>query len=167
MKFHELQTKSKGSPKRVGRGISAGQGKTAGRGTKGQRSRTGSSRKPGFSGGQLPLMQRLPKLPGFRSIRTPMENVYTGQLDSIKGVVDNFSVADAGLTSSPYVRVKLVVKGDVTKKADIKLQAASATAIAAVQKAGGSFTAVEQVKRQKLEKNINTDKAETKKTTKK
>lgn len=155
MKFHELQTNSKGSPKRVGRGISAGQGKTAGRGTKGQRSRSGSSRKPGFTGGQLPLMQRLPKLPGFRSIRVPMENVYTGQLDGIKGVVDNFSLADAGITSSPYVRVKLVVKGEVTKKTDVKLQGASEAAIAAVQKAGGSFAVVEQVKRSKLEKNEN------------
>ncbi len=153
MKYHELKVASKGSPKRVGRGISAGQGKTAGRGTKGQRSRTGSSKKAGFAGGQLPLMQRLPKLPGFRSIRVPAENVYTGQLDAIKGVVDNFSLADAGITSSPYVRVKLVVKGDVTKKAEVKLQGASQTAIAAVQKAGGSFTVVEQVKRSKLEKN--------------
>lgn len=153
MKFNELQVKSKGSPKRVGRGISAGQGKTAGRGTKGQKARTGAKKKPGFTGGQLPLMQRLPKLPGFRSIRVPMENVYTGQLDSVKGVVDNFSLAEAGLVSSPYVRVKLVVKGDVTKKAEIKLQAASEAAIAAVQKAGGSFAAVDQVKRSKLEKN--------------
>lgn len=161
MKFHELQTKSKGSPKRVGRGISAGQGKTAGRGTKGQRSRTGSSKRPGFAGGQLPLMQRLPKLPGFRSIRVPAETVYTGQLDQFKGTVDNFTVADAGLTSSPYVRVKLVVKGDVTKKVDVNLQAASEAAIAAVQKAGGSFKAVDQVKRQKQ------DKPEAKETTKK
>lgn len=155
MKFHELQTKSKGSPKRVGRGISAGQGKTAGRGTKGQRSRTGSSKKPGFAGGQLPLMQRLPKLPGFRSIRVPAETVYTGQLGEIKGVVDNFSLANAGITSSPYVRVKLVVKGDVTAKAEVKVQLASEAAIAAVQKAGGSFEAVPQVKRSKLEKNEN------------
>ncbi len=154
MKYHELKVASKGSPKRVGRGIAAGQGKTAGRGTKGQRSRTGSSKKPGFAGGQLPLMQRLPKLPGFRSIRVPMENVYTGQLDAIKGIVDNFSVADAGLTSSPYVRVKLVVKGDVTKKVEVKLQGASASAIAAVQKAGGTFAVTEQVKRQPTEKNV-------------
>lgn len=153
MKYHELNVESKKSNKRVGRGISAGQGKTAGRGTKGQRSRTGSSKKPGFAGGQLPLMQRLPKLPGFRSIRVPMETVYTGQLDAIKGTVDNFSLAEAGITSSPYVRVKLVVKGDVTKKADVKLQGASASAIAAVQKAGGTFAVIEQVKRSKLEKN--------------
>lgn len=153
MKYHELQVKRKGSPKRVGRGIAAGQGKTAGRGTKGQRARAGSSKKPGFMGGQLPLMQRLPKLPGFKSIRVPAENVYTGQLDGIKGIVDNFTLANAGITSSPYVRVKLVVKGEVTKKAEIKLQLASEAAIAAVQKAGGSFTETPQVKRSKLEKN--------------
>lgn len=153
MKFHELQVKSKSSPKRVGRGISAGQGKTAGRGTKGQRARTGSSKKPGFTGGQLPLMQRLPKLPGFRSIRVPAENVYTGQLSEVKGIVDNFTLANAGLVSSPYVRVKLVVKGEVSAKHEVKLQAASEAAIAAVQKAGGTFEVVPQVKRQKLEKN--------------
>lgn len=153
MKYNDLKVAPKGSPKRVGRGISAGQGKTAGRGTKGQRSRTGSSKKPGFMGGQLPLMQRLPKLPGFRSIRVPAENVYTGQLDAIKGTVDNFSLAEAGITSSPYVRVKLVVKGEVTKKAEVKVQLASEAAIAAVQKAGGSFESVPQVKRSKLEKN--------------
>ena len=166
MKFHELQVKSKGSPKRVGRGIAAGQGKTAGRGTKGQRSRTGSSRKPGFAGGQLPLMQRLPKLPGFRSIRVPAENVYTGQLDAIKGTVDNFSLAEAGITTSPYVRVKLVVKGDVSKKVDVKVQAASEAAIAAVQKAGGSFTETPQVKRSKLEKNETKNTQKTAKATK-
>ncbi len=166
MKYHELKVESKGSPKRVGRGISAGQGKTAGRGTKGQRSRTGSSKKPGFAGGQLPLMQRLPKLPGFRSIRVPMENVYTGQLDAFKGAVDNFSLASAGLVSSPYVRVKLLVKGDVTKKTVVSLQGASESAIAAVQKAGGSFKLVPQVKRTKLEKNESTAKPDSK-TTKK
>ena len=157
MKYHELNVIRKGSPKRVGRGISAGQGKTAGRGTKGQGSRTGSSKKPGFAGGQLPLMQRLPKLPGFRSIRVPMENVYTGQLDSFKGVIDNAAVASAGLTSSEYVRVKLVVKGKVTKKFEVRLQAASAAAIAQLEKVSGKFVTTDQVKRPKTSKNIKTE----------
>jgi large subunit ribosomal protein L15 len=152
MKYHELQVNSNRSSRRVGRGIAAGQGKTAGRGTKGQGSRTGKGRRPGFEGGQNPLMQRLPKLPGFRSIRPKAELVYTGQLDTIGGVVDNFSVFNAGLTSSPYVRVKLVTKGDVAKKVTVKLQAASETAITAVQKAGGSFDKVPQVGRTKKEK---------------
>lgn len=152
MKYNELQITSKKQRSRVGRGIAAGQGKTAGRGTKGQGSRTGKGRRPGFEGGQNPLMQRIPKLPGFRSNRVPAENVYTGQLDAVGGTVDNNTLFNAGLVSSPYVRVKLIVKGDVTKKVTVKLQAASETAVAAVQKAGGTFAVVEQVKRAKKEK---------------
>lgn len=151
MKFNQLSTKSNKNAKRAGRGIAAGRGKTAGRGTKGQNARTGGGVRPGFEGGQNPLYQRLPKLPGFTSHRPKAENVYTGQLDQIKGTVDNFSLAEAGIISSPYVKAKLVVKGDVTKKVAVKLQGASETAIAAVQKAGGSFDKVPQVKRQAKE----------------
>jgi len=142
MKYHELETSSNKSAKRVGRGIAAGQGKTAGRGTKGQMSRTGAKKKPGFEGGQNPLMQRLPKLPGFTSHRAPVEVVYTGQLDALSAKIDTTILAEAGLISSAYVRVKLVVKGDVTKKHDVKLQGASESAVAALQKAGGSFEKV-------------------------
>jgi len=142
MKYHELQTSSKKSMKRVGRGIAAGQGKTAGRGTKGQGARTGSSRKPGFEGGSNPLMQRLPKLPGFKSKRIPAEVIFTGELDQFGAKVTAVELADAGLISNAYVTVKLLVRGDVTKKHDVKLQHASATAVEAVQKAGGSFEKV-------------------------
>lgn len=142
MKYHELETSSNKSAKRVGRGIAAGQGKTAGRGTKGQMSRTGSKKKPGFEGGQNPLMRRLPKLPGFTSHRAPVEVVYTGQLDALSAKVDTTVLAEAGLISSAFVRVKLVIKGDVTEKHDVKLQGASESAVAALQKAGGSFEKV-------------------------
>lgn len=152
MKFNELNISANKQGRRVGRGISAGQGKTAGRGTKGQGSRTGSSRRPGFEGGQNPLMQRLPKLPGFRSIRPKAETVFTGQLDALAPLADNFTVAQAGLVSSPYVRVKLITRGNVTKKVSVKLQAASETAVAAVQKAGGSFDKTPRVGRTKQEK---------------
>ena len=148
MKFNELNISASKSSRRVGRGIAAGRGKTAGRGTKGQKSRTGYKRRYGFEGGQNPLMQRLPKLRGFKSHKTAPENVYTGDIASIKGVVDNFSVAEAGLVSSPYVKVKLIAKGEITSKHDVKLQLASSTAIEAIQKAGGSFTATPQVQRQ-------------------
>ena len=77
MKYHELTTTKNKKINRVGRGIAAGQGKTAGRGTKGQGARTGSSKKPGFAGGSNPLMQKLPKLPGFKSHRPKVETVYT------------------------------------------------------------------------------------------
>lgn len=152
MKYNELTVDGAKSKRRVGRGISAGQGKTAGRGTKGQKSRTGSSRRPGFEGGQNPLMQRLPKLPGFRSIRTKAEVVYTDQLNQFKGNVDNFTLFDAGLVSSPYVRTKLILRKELTAKVDVKLQAASKTSVEAIQKAGGTFVATPQVARTAKEK---------------
>lgn len=143
MKYNELNVDSKKSPKRVGRGIAAGQGKTAGRGTKGQMSRTGSSRRPGFEGGQNPLMQRLPKLPGFRSYKPKAEVVYTGELDQFAGkTIDTVVLAEAGLITNEYSRVKLLNKGEITKKLDVKLQAASESAIEAIQKAGGTFEQV-------------------------
>lgn len=148
MKYHELQTSATKNRNRIGRGIAAGQGKTAGRGTKGQNARTGKGRRPGFEGGQNPLMQRLPKLRGFHSKRPKAEVVYTGQLDQLKGAIaDNFKLADAGLITSPHSKVKLVAKGMLTKKVSVKLQAASQSAVAAVQKAGGSFEQVPQVGR--------------------
>lgn len=147
MKIHELNASANRKATRVGRGISAGKGKTAGRGTKGYGSRAGSKRRPGFEGGQNPLMQRLPKRRGFRSFRTAPETVYTGDLANVKGTVDNFSLFEAGLVSSPYTKVKLVVRGEVSGKHTVKLQAASAPAIEAVKKAGGSFDVTEQVKR--------------------
>ena len=149
MQYHELQAAKQKQPKRVGRGISAGQGKTAGRGTKGQNARTGHSHRSGFEGGQTPLMKRTPKLRGFRSIRTAAENVYTGQLNAFAGkTADNFSLFDAGLVSSPYVNVKIVVKGDLTAKVSVNVQGASENAIAAIQKAGGTFSATPQVMRE-------------------
>lgn len=148
MKFHELKTAPTKSSSRVGRGIAAGKGKTAGRGTKGQGARTGSSRRPGFEGGQNPLMQRLPKLPGFRSLATKPEVVYTGQLEQFGSKkVTNQALADAKLVSSPYVVVKVVVKGELTKKVTVELQNASTGARAAIEAAGGSFTQVARLAR--------------------
>lgn len=148
MKFNELNIDSHKSGKRVGRGISAGQGKTAGRGTKGQKARTGSSRKPGFEGGQNPLMQRLPKLRGFKSHKTPAETVYTGQLEQFGGkTVDTTVLAEAGLITNQHVTVKLLKNGELTKKVTVKLQLASQPAIDAVEAAGGSFEQTERLGR--------------------
>lgn len=148
MKYNELTIKSAKSSRRVGRGIAAGRGKTAGRGTKGQGARKSGGVRPGFEGGQMPLYMRLPKLRGFKSHRTIPEAIYTGQLDAIKrSVVDNLAVFEAGLVSSPNVRVKIILKGEMTSKKDVKLQSASAGAQAAIAKSGGSFTAVERLAR--------------------
>ncbi|HLZ14640.1 MAG TPA: 50S ribosomal protein L15 [Candidatus Saccharimonadales bacterium] len=166
MKIHELSVAKNKSAKRVGRGIAAGQGKTAGRGTKGQMARTGSHKRPGFEGGQNPLMQRLPKLPGFRSLKTKAEVVYTGQLDAFGGkTADAEALAKAGLLSSPFVRIKVIARGEVTKKVTVKAQAISAGALEAVQKAGGSFEKVDILARPSSAKKA--EKAEKKATSKK
>jgi large subunit ribosomal protein L15 len=149
MKYNELQVKSHRQIKRVGRGISAGQGKTAGRGTKGQNSRAGSSKKPGFAGGSNPLMQQLPKLPGFRSYKTKPENVYTDQLNSLKATtITAETLAEDGLLSSPHVAAKLLYRGEVTRKVNVSLFSASKKAIDAIQTAGGSFAKVDRIPRQ-------------------
>lgn len=152
MQYHLLATSKKKSAKRAGRGIAAGRGKTAGRGTKGQNSRSGGGVRIGFEGGQNPLAQRLPKLPGFRSIRPKAENVHTQELETLKSPIDNHTLFAAGLTSSAYVNVKLIAKGTLTKKHSIKLQSASKQAIAEVKKAGGSVELVEKLKRPAKEK---------------
>lgn len=152
MKYNELNMTTKTARTRVGRGIAAGKGKTAGRGTKGQNARKSGGTRPGFEGGQNPLMQRLPKLRGFRSIRPKAEVIYTGQLNNVKGVVDNFSLASAGLVTSPYTKVKVVLNGKITAKVDVKLQGASAEAIVAIKKAGGKFDAVVRPSRTAKEK---------------
>lgn len=148
MKFHELNTTAAKTKKRVGRGIAAGQGKTAGRGTKGQNARKSGGVRPGFEGGQNPLMQRLPKLRGFTSHRTKSQTVYTGQINALKDTtIDVPTLAKHGLVATDHDSVKLVVKGDVTRKMTVKLGAASANAVAMIQKAGGSFTATERIAR--------------------
>lgn len=148
MKYNELNVTKHKVAKRVGRGISAGGGKTAGRGTKGQNARTGGGVRPGFEGGQTPLMQKIPKLRGFNSHRAAVETVYTSQLDQFAGkTVDNAALAAVGLVSTPYTHVKVIVQGEVTKKVTVKLQGATASAAAAIVKAGGTFTAVPQVGR--------------------
>ncbi|MCA9348542.1 50S ribosomal protein L15 [Candidatus Saccharibacteria bacterium] len=150
MKFNELNIEARKQPTRVGRGISAGKGKTAGRGTKGQKARTGGNIRPGFEGGQNPLIQRLPKLRGFKSHRPLAYTIYTGQLDAIKSQKINSTVlADAGLIKDAYHTVKLVVKGELKTAKTLEISAISASALAMVQSAGGSFVRTAKLQRPK------------------
>lgn len=147
MKYNELVLGRQSKPTRVGRGISGGRGKTAGRGTKGQGSRKSPTRQ-GFEGGQMPLYMRLPKLRGFKSHNKSVEHVYTGQLEKFKkSSIDNTALFEAGLINSPHNKVKLLSKGEISSKKDVSLQAASQSAIKALEKAGGSFNQVAQVSR--------------------
>ncbi len=148
MKYNELSHPTNLKRTRVGRGIGSGLGKTAGRGTKGQHARTGYTKNPGFSGGQNPLMQQLPKLPGFKSKIPKAENVFTDQLDELgTKIIDAKVLFEKGLVSSEFVRIKLLSRGEVKKSLDIQLPDASKSAIELVSNAGGSFKKVNILQR--------------------
>ena len=148
MKYNELKVGHFHSARRVGRGIAAGQGKTAGRGTKGQKARAGWSIRPGFAGGQNPLMQQLPKLPGFRSHRPKNTIVFTNQLNGLKqSVIDAELLAESGIVANPYLDIKLLNRGELKVKLSVKLPKASANAVAAVEAAGGRFEKTERLAR--------------------
>ena len=143
MKYNDLQVNRNTRPTRAGRGISAGKGKTAGRGTKGQKARTGHRKMPaGFMGGQRAIMQAIPKLKGFKSLHDKAQVVYTDRLNDLSGKVDNFVLADRGLIETPYAKVKIISRGELSGKIELETQFASKTAIEALTKAGGSFKKV-------------------------
>jgi len=130
--------------RRVGRGIGSGKGKTAGRGVKGQKARTGVSIK-GFEGGQMPLYRRIPKR-GFRpphqkswqivNLGSLQKAIDEKRLDVAK-TIDAAAMLEAGLFKRAGDGVRLLGKGEIKTKIEVKVAGASASAIAAVEKAGG------------------------------
>ncbi len=141
-KYNELQVSASRTRKRVGRGISAGGGKTAGRGTKGQNARTGKKLRSMFQGGQNGLQSAVPKARGFKSLRTPAQVVYLDRLNDLKGTVDNMALYEAGLVATPFHTVKVIARGEFSGKITLKVQAVSASVVAAIEKAGGTFEKV-------------------------
>ncbi len=144
MHLHRL-TPAKGSRSkkiRPGRGSAAGRGTTAGRGTKGQQSRQGKGTHVGFEGGQTPLLRRQPKLGGFLSVRKITYEVVN--LGTLEAKLEAGTYGPAELKSARLVSgkspVKLLGKGDLSKKFALTVHAASKSAKAAVAKAGGSVT---------------------------
>jgi large subunit ribosomal protein L15 len=131
---------------RVGRGVGSGWGKTAGRGHKGQKARSGGFHKIGFEGGQMPLHRRLPKR-GFNNIFAKNLNevnlgriqtaVDAGKLDP-KEKVDAAALVRAGVLRRIKDGVRLLGSGDIKAKLDFEVYGASKSAVAAVEKAGGS-----------------------------
>lgn len=139
-KYHELKVNATPNKKRVGRGISAGQGKTAGRGTKGQGARTGKKLGILFAGGQRPLTMSIPKARGFKSLRTPAQVVYLDTLNSFKGkTVSNESLFEQGYISTPFQAVKIIRRGELTIKLDVRVARASASCVDSITKNGGTF----------------------------
>jgi large subunit ribosomal protein L15 len=150
MKLNELRDNpgARLKSKRLGRGIGSGKGKTSGKGVKGQKAREGVSLN-GFEGGQLPIYRRLPKR-GFKNIfRKEYAPVNLGALEAAidAGKLDSAQpITEEGLKAAGLVRgskiagVRLLAKGEVTRALTITVSGASATAIAAIEKAGGSVT---------------------------
>jgi len=124
---------------RVGRGIGSGLGKTCGRGHKGSFARAGGGKiKPGFEGGQMPMQRRLPKV-GFRSkIKVERAEVLLYKLDALNVEVIDFAVLrEAKLISALAKQVKVVKKGEITRKIILRGIATTAGAKAAIEAAGG------------------------------
>ena len=142
MKYNELQVSANKSKIRVGRGIAAGRGKTAGRGTKGQGARTGKKLRATFQGGQNSIVKATPKTRGFKSLAKPAQVVYLDHLNDLAGDVDSFRLFEEGYISTPFHKVKVISRGELNEKVVLKVQAASKSAIAAIEKAGGKFEKV-------------------------
>lgn len=144
MKLHDLRPHAgaKKKKKRVGRGISAGQGKTAGRGTKGQGARQGGGPSPYFEGGQLPLVRRLPFKRGFTNIRkVKYVEVNLSRLDSLfdkNATVTPQTLAEAGVMKDLSKPVVVLGRGELKKPMTVKVHRVSASAKAAIEKAGGA-----------------------------
>jgi large subunit ribosomal protein L15 len=143
MKVHELRPPagSTRSRRRVGRGIAGKGGKTAGRGTKGQGAR--DTIPMGFEGGQLPLMQRIPKLRGFKNpFRIDYTPVNLGALDAIEGDTADLAAIVAGGLARKGALVKILGGGEISRALRVEAHAFSKTAEAAITAAGGSVTVI-------------------------
>ncbi len=142
MKIHQLpgDPGRKQKRKRVGRGESSGLGKTAGKGNKGHKARSGGGKHMGFEGGQMPLQRRIPKF-GFKNpFRTEYEVVNVSDLERIfegGSVVDIEALRNARAvrTTKP---VKILGNGEISKSLTVRANKFSKSAIAKIEKAGGS-----------------------------
>jgi large subunit ribosomal protein L15 len=149
MKLNELRDNpgARLKSKRLGRGIGSGKGKTSGKGVKGQKARAGVSLNA-FEGGQMPLYRRLPKRGFWNPFRKEYAPVNLGALEAaiaagkldVGQPIDEAALKSAGLVRGKPDGVRLLGKGEISRAITITVAGASAAAIEAVQKAGGSVT---------------------------
>ncbi|MCH7698392.1 MAG: 50S ribosomal protein L15 [Chloroflexi bacterium] len=142
MQQHELRPPrgAKKNRKRIGRGNGSGHGTYSGKGIKGQQSRSGYKTRPGFEGGQTPLIRRLPHRRGFHNpFRVDYVPVSLKQLARIEGAdVTPESLRDAGVVSSVRQPIKILGDGDLTNALTVKVHRVSASARAKIEAAGGT-----------------------------
>lgn len=146
MKLHELSP-AEGSVKdsfRRGRGTGSGNGKTAGKGHKGQNARSGGGVRPGFEGGQLPLYRRLPKRGFCNQFGKTYAIVNLEKLDRFEdgAVVDMAALLESGIVSAVCDGIKVLGRGELTKKLTVKATVFSATAKEKIEAAGGKTEVV-------------------------
>ena len=141
MKLHELSYTEGARHKRnrVGRGTSSGNGKTSGRGQKGAGARSGGGKRPGFEGGQTPLFRRLPKR-GFTNFTRVEYSIVN--LDQLNRFEDGTEVTPELLVETGLVRkeldgIKILGNGSLEKKLTVKANKFSASAVKAIEAAGG------------------------------
>ena len=143
LRLHNLKPRpgAKHRRKRLGIGESSGHGKTSGRGGKGQSARSGSSIRPGFEGGQMPLYRRMPKR-GFNNARHTIRYspVNVGSLNDFKDgdKVDQEALRNVGLAAGRLDLLKILGDGDLTKKLTVVANKFSATAKAKIEAKGGT-----------------------------
>jgi large subunit ribosomal protein L15 len=147
--------KKKQQRKRVGRGHGSGSGKTSGRGHKGQRSRSGYSKRAGFEGGQMPLHRRLPKRGFNHETRFPYVIVNLDILDQAFDAGSEVSLEtliDHGLAAPSKGGIKVLGRGELTKKLTLKVSAISQSAKDKVEAAGGTVELIKRVSATATEK---------------
>lgn len=142
LRLHNLQPRpgAKHRRKRLGQGESSGHGKTSGRGGKGQSARSGSSIRPGFEGGQMPLIRRMPKR-GFNNARHTVRFVVVnvGSLNKFAdgSRVDGAALREARVASGRLSRVKILGDGELSRKLTVVAHAFSPSAKAKIEAKGG------------------------------
>ena len=141
MKLHELKPAfgSTTAPKRLGRGIGSGLGKTSGKGHKGAKARSGGGKRPGFEGGQMPLIRRLPKYGFYNPFRTEYVAVNVDRLEIFEdgAVVDADALKAAGIIKKELGGVKIMGNGELTKKLTVKAAKFTASAKEKIEALGG------------------------------
>ena len=157
MDLHSLKKFNKKKNNRVGRGRSSGKGKTSGRGTKGQKSRTGHKKLPAFfEGGQMPLVQRLPKLRGFKQKKnTDQEIVNIEELNIFANgtKIDKRMLVGKGLMKNLNSKLKILGNGKLSKKIDLVADSFSKSALEQIKKAGGKVTVLPDISKKRIKKN--------------
>jgi len=146
MKLNELKPAkgSRGSTRRLGRGVGSGRGMTAGRGTKGHNSRSGGGVRPGYEGGQMPIHRRLPKR-GFTNIfskKPAAVNVRDLNRFAAGSTVDEAAMLREGLVKKRQNGVKLLGHGEIDRSLTVIVHQTSRRAKEKIEAAGGSIEVV-------------------------